>query len=73
MPKIILEREKCIGCGSCVALCQKYWELADDGKSHVKGSSVDPKTQKEELEVKKIECAQEAANTCPVQCIHIIQ
>ncbi len=73
MPKIILEREKCIGCGSCVALCQKYWELADDGKSHVKGSSVDPKTQKEELEVKKIECAQEAANACPVQCIHIIQ
>ena len=36
MAKIKLEREKCIGCGSCAALCSKHFEMADDGKSHVK-------------------------------------
>ncbi|KKT26765.1 MAG: hypothetical protein UW11_C0006G0031 [Parcubacteria group bacterium GW2011_GWA2_43_9b] len=28
--KIIIERQKCIGCGSCVAVCDKYFEMADD-------------------------------------------
>jgi len=68
MPKIKLEREKCIGCGSCQALCPKYFELIDDGKSHIKDAV---KQDVEELEVEKIECAQAAADACPVQCIYI--
>jgi len=71
--KILLEREKCIGCGSCVAICPKFWEIAEDGKSHLKNSKKDSKTNNEELEVKKIKCGQDAADACPVQCIHIIQ
>ncbi len=70
--KIILERQKCIGCGSCVALCSKYWEMGDDGKAHLKDSKVD-KAGNEELEMEKIGCAQEAADACPVQCLHIIK
>lgn len=68
--KIILEREKCIGCGSCAALCPKYWEMAEDGKTRLSGSK---KTGEAvyELEVEKQECNQEAADTCPVQCIII--
>lgn len=66
--KIKLEREKCIGCGSCQALCPKYFELAEDGKSHIKNSN---KQEVEEMEVEKIECAESAAETCPVQCIII--
>ena len=50
MAKIKLEREKCIGCGSCAALCPKYFELIDDGKSHIKGAT---KQDVEELEVEK--------------------
>ena len=68
MAKIKLEREKCIGCGSCAALCSKYFEIIDDGKSHIKDST---KQDVEELEVAKIECAESAAEACPVQCIHI--
>jgi ferredoxin len=68
MAKIKLEREKCIGCGSCQALCPKYFEIIDDGKSTIKGAV---KQDIEELEVPKIECAQAAAEACPVQCIHI--
>jgi ferredoxin len=68
MSKIKLEREKCIGCGSCQAICEKYFELIDDGKSHIKNST---KQEIEELEVEKVECAESASEACPVQCIHI--
>jgi len=68
MAKVKLEREKCIGCGSCAALCPKYFEMAEDGKSHIKEST---KQDVEELEVEKVECAESAAEACPVQCIHI--
>jgi ferredoxin len=68
MAKIKLEREKCIGCGSCVALCDKYFEIIDDGKSSIKGAQ---KQEVQELEVEKIECAESASEACPAQCIHI--
>jgi len=68
MAKIKLEREKCIGCGSCAALCPKFFEMADDGKSHIKGSV---KQDVEELEAAKAECAEAASEACPAQCIHI--
>ncbi len=72
MPKIILEKERCIGCGSCAVICPKYFELAEDGKSHIKGSNKhDPEGTLEELEVEKVECAEFASEACPVQCIHI--
>jgi len=74
--KIIHEREKCIGCGSCAAICPKYWEMADDGKVNLLGSHPadgQPQAGKNnhELEIKEIECNQDAADSCPVQCIHI--
>ena len=64
MVKIILEREKCIGCGSCESLCPKYWKVVDDGKVNFLGP-------KEEIE--EIGCNQEAADACPVQVIEIIK
>lgn len=68
MAKISLDREKCIGCGSCQALCSKYFELQDDGKSHIMGAN---KQDSEELEVVKLDCAESAAEACPVQCIKV--
>ena len=66
--KIKLDREKCIGCGSCQALCPKFFELQEDGKSHIKDAQ---KQQVEEQEVIKLECAESAAEACPTQCIYI--
>lgn len=70
MAKIKLEREKCIGCGSCQAVCPKYFELKEDGKSSVIGAQKDANGN-DELETEKIECAEAAAEACPVQCIHV--
>ena len=68
MAKIKLEREKCISCGSCSALCPKFFEMAEDSKSHIVGAN---KQEIEELEVEKVECAETASQACPAQCIHI--
>jgi len=72
MTKIIQEREKCIGCGSCAALCPRFFEMAEDGKARLLEGQKNSEGN-DELEVEKIECAQEAADACPVQIIHIVK
>lgn len=69
MAKIILERQKCIGCGSCQAVCSKYWQMGDDGKTKLLGSV--NQGENFELEVTEVGCNKEAAEACPVQCIRI--
>ncbi len=71
--KIILERTKCIGCGACAGLCPKYFELIEDGKSQLKGSEKNQKTGNYELELDEPECVNEAADSCPVECIYILE
>ncbi len=70
MVKVIQEKSKCIGCGACTAVCPD-WQMGKDGKAEPKGAK-----QIGELvilEVKDIRCHQKAADTCPVQCIKIIE
>lgn len=71
--KIIFEQEKCIGCGSCAAICPKFWKIDENGKSNLINSKLNPKTNNFELEIDKINCNQEAADSCPVQCISIVK
>jgi ferredoxin len=59
MFKIIQDHEKCIGCGSCVAVCDN-WEMGDDGKAKPK-----------KTEVEEVGCNKEAEEICPVECIKI--
>ncbi|MCC7570424.1 ferredoxin [Candidatus Micrarchaeota archaeon] len=54
----IVNKEACVGCGSCVAMCPKVYIMDDDGKSKVvdcKGAS--------ENEI------QQTIDVCPVQAI----
>ena len=69
--KIIHQREKCIGCGSCVALCPKFFEMGEDGKATLKGAEKEEKTGLFELKIKEIDCAKDAATACPVEIIKI--
>lgn len=61
--KIILEKEKCIGCGTCQAVCPEYWKMGSDNKAEYLGP--------EEILEQEMGCNKEAAEACPVQCIHV--
>jgi ferredoxin len=69
MAKIIQEHDKCIGCGSCVSLCSKYFEMGDDGKARPVDS--EKRGRNYEKEIEAVECSKEAAEACPVQCIMV--
>lgn len=56
--EVTVDKDACIGCGTCVAMCPNVFQMGDDGKCHVansKGAS--------EQEI------QQAIDACPVQCI----
>lgn len=65
---IKIVQSKCIGCGTCSALCPAHFELADDGKAILKQSTA---PQRDQLEIDDVGCAPEAADCCPTQCIEI--
>lgn len=54
--KVKVDKEKCIGCGSCVAVCEGNFEMKD-GKAIAK------------KEASELPCNKEAADICPVQAI----
>ncbi len=63
--KITVDQSKCIGCGACVSLCHKVFELNECGKSYVRvPDKALPKLCKE------CDCEQ-AARNCPVEAITI--
>lgn len=70
MAKITQEREKCIGCGTCVAVCSDFWQMNEDGKATLKGSK-DAGNGIFELEADDPGCNKEAESACPVQIIKI--
>ncbi len=61
--KIQQKQEDCIGCGACVSVCPQNWKMVD-----VKGEQ---KSSPIKAEVDEIGCNQEAADSCPVECIKI--
>jgi len=50
-----IDKEKCIGCGTCAAVCEEVFEM-DGDKAKVK-------------EQKDVPCVKEAIDTCPVDAI----
>ncbi|RLE73864.1 MAG: ferredoxin [Thermoprotei archaeon] len=71
--KVTIDRDQCISCMSCVALCPDIFEMnEEDGKTQIVanyrvgdnlGEGVIPENLKG--------CAEEAANACPVTIISI--
>ncbi len=57
--RITLDRDKCIGCGACVATCPKSFQLKN-GKVMLK-----------KTEVETITCEKDAEAGCPVGAIKI--
>jgi ferredoxin len=69
--KIILEQKKCIGCGSCAAICPKHFKMGKNNKSEL----IDAKKDKDDIYEKEIvkvtEEIKDAESSCPAMCIHI--
>lgn len=57
MAKTIVDKEKCIGCGTCVSLAPKAFEMDDDGKSKV----INAEAESSEID--------DAITNCPVDAI----
>ena len=69
MHKIIHEREKCIGCGACTVICPDFWEMNEERIAVLKeGKEIEGHFERE---VDEASCNEDAAQGCPVQCIHI--
>ncbi|MFH1587011.1 MAG: ferredoxin [Candidatus Diapherotrites archaeon] len=58
--EITHERGKCIGCGTCVAICPDNWEMKEDGKSSPKQALLEESG-----------CNSDAEENCPVKIIHV--
>ena len=70
--KIKLDRGNCIGCGLCTTLCPRFFSMGEDGKATLKKGILNKEDNSEDLEISSIECAQDAADSCPAQVIHVI-
>lgn len=57
--KIEFNKEVCIGCGTCAAVCPDNWVMDGDKAKPLK------------TELKEVGCNKEAADACPVQAIRI--
>jgi len=77
MQKIIQNIEGCIGCGSCAAVCPKFWDMDyEKAKAVLKGGKINAQGNESELEVsgeEDIKCNKEAAEVCPTQVIRVHQ
>jgi len=58
---ITVDKDVCVGCGICVAMCPNIFELGQDNKSHVKDGD----------HSNELECAKKAAGACPVGAINV--
>ena len=58
--KVIVNRDACIGCGACAAICDDVFELDDEGLSKVKTEEV---SEDKEQEVR------DAIDSCPTAAI----
>lgn len=60
--KVKVEKEACIGCGACQAICDTVFEIGDDGYATTKIEEINDEVKEEVLD---------AANGCPTEAIKV--
>ena len=71
--KMMHDRPNCIGCGACAVIAPEFWEMNDDGKSDIISAEHKPNGwQEKKIEQKHFDINLEAAESCPVEVIHIV-
>ena len=72
--KIEHNKPECIGCGVCAALAEKFWEMDNEGKSHlISSKDLDNRQgwETRSIEHHDFKINLESAESCPVNVIHI--
>ena len=71
--KISYDRDACIGALGCLGVTEDLWELKDDGKVNLRGSTFNEETKKWELilDEKDFDIAKASEDSCPVQAIKV--
>ena len=69
--RVEVVRDECTGCETCVETCPDSYEMADDELAHLKGSK--RVGSNDELDTDTLGCMKEAADACPVICIHVYE
>ena len=54
-----------------MAACSEEWEIGEDGKARPKSGKLNPEKNTYEKEVNDVGCNKAAADSCPVNIIHI--
>ena len=60
--KVKVNRDSCIGCGACAAICDEVFEIDDEGLSVDKTEDVQEDKKQE---------VQDAADSCPTGAIEV--
>ena len=70
--QIFHDRPNCIGCAACAAVAPDFWTMHEAGKSDIVGSKKnDDETEELDIDEKDYDENKEAADSCPVNVIHI--
>lgn len=60
--KVKVNQDSCIGCGACAAICDKVFEINDDGLSQAKVETVEDSDSQD---------VRDAADACPTGAIEV--
>ncbi len=60
--KVNVKQDSCIGCGACAAICDKVFEINDEGVSQCKQKDVSEENAQE---------VRDAADACPTSAIEV--
>ena len=72
MIKVTIDREECISCAMCWTECPECFEDDEDMISQiVEKYRVDDNPAKGEVPSDLMDCVTEAADSCPVEIIHL--
>ena len=62
--KVKVNKDACIGCGACAAICDNVFEIDDEGLSVVK---------KEEVSEEEKQAVIDSAESCPTGAIEVTE
>lgn len=62
--EVKLNRDACIGCGACAAICPDVFEIDDEGLSKVVST---------EIKAENVDDVKDAIDTCPTEAIESVE